>query len=235
MLRPDDAFSAGMTRRLLMQGVPAALLALSAAPIMAQPTPSAMSASDLRAAMRKLWEDHITWTRVFIIDALAGLPDTNAATARLLRNQDDIGNAIVPFYGAAAGSQLTNLLKQHIMIAADVTKAAKANNAAQVAAQQKTWSANADQLAAFLAAANPAWPRATVRDALQKHLDFTTTEVVSRLHGDWNADIAAYDANHNHMLMFSDMLTNGIVQQFPTRFAAEVPMRVVPPRHGERG
>ncbi len=133
------------------------------------------------------------------------------------------------------GSQLTSLLKQHIMIAADVTKAAKANDAAQVAAQQKLWSANADQLAAFLAGANPAWPRATVRDGLQKHLDFTTTEVVSRLHGDWNADIAAYDSNHDHMLMFSDMLTNGIVQQFPAKFAADTSMPVMPPRRGERG
>jgi hypothetical protein len=226
--------NAGVSRRGLIQGVPAAVIALAAAPIMAQPA-TPMSVSDLRSAVRKLWEDHITWTRVFIIDALAGLPDTNAATARLLKNQDDIGNAIVPFYGGGAGSQLTNLLKQHIMIAADVTKAAKANNAAQVAAQQKLWSANADQLAAFLASANPAWPRATVRDALQKHLDFTTTEVVSRLHGDWNADIAAYDANHDHMLMFADMLTNGIVQQFPAKFAADTALPPMPRRRGERG
>jgi hypothetical protein len=55
---------------------------------------------------------------------------------------------------------------------------------------------------------------------LQKHLDFTTTEVVSRLHGDWNADIAAYDANHDHMLMFSDTLVSGIVHQFPAKFPA---------------
>jgi hypothetical protein len=178
------------------------------------------SVSDLRAGMRKLWEDHITWTRVYIIDALAGLPDADATAARLLRNQDDIGAAIVPYYGAAAGTKLTALLKDHIMIATEVLKAAKAGNNAQVTAQQARWSANADEIAAFLASANPAWPRATVRDGLQKHLDFTTTEVVSRLHSDWAADIAAYDANHDHMLMFSDMLTDGIVRQFPAKFPA---------------
>lgn len=181
------------------------------------------SVSDLRGGMRKLWEDHITWTRVYIIDALAGLPDADAAAARLLRNQEDIGAAIVPYYGTAAGSQLTALLKDHIMIATEVLKAAKAGSNAQVAAQQKRWSANADQIAVFLSTANPAWPRATVRDGLQKHLDFTTQEVVSRLQGNWAADIAAYDANHDHMLMFSDMLTNGIVQQFPAKFPAAAP------------
>ena len=45
-------------------------------------------------AVRKLWEDHITWTRLFIVSAVADLPDTNAAAERLLRNQDDIGDAV---------------------------------------------------------------------------------------------------------------------------------------------
>src|SRR5688500_20322833 len=65
-------------------------------------------------AMRKLWEDHITWTRVFIISAVADLPDKAAATERLLQNQVDIGNAIKPYYGNAAGDKLTTLLKEHI-------------------------------------------------------------------------------------------------------------------------
>ena len=104
--------------------------------------------------MRKLWEDHITRTRVYIIDVLAGLPDTNAAAARPLKNQDDIGNAIVPYYGAVAGSQLTNLLKQHMMIATDVIKTAKANDTAAVTANQQRWSAYADQIAALLSTAN---------------------------------------------------------------------------------
>ena len=104
------------------------------------------------------------------------------------------------------------------MIATEVLKAAKAGDSAQVAAQQKRWSANADEIAGLLSGANPNWQRATLRDGLQKHLDFTTQEVVSRLQKDWAGDIAAYDANHDHMLMFSDMLTDGIVRQFPARF-----------------
>src|SRR5437763_654076 len=98
------------------------VLTVGSSPAISQATIPA-SVGDTRAAMRKLWEDHITWTRVYIIDALAGLPDANAAAARLLKNQDDIGAAIVPYYGAAAGSQLTSLLKQHIMIATEVLKA----------------------------------------------------------------------------------------------------------------
>src|SRR2546423_954483 len=86
----------------------------------------------LHDAMRKLWEDHITWTRVFIISAAGDLPDKATATDRLLQNQVDIGNAIKPYYGAAAGDQLTALLRDHILISADVVAAAKANDQAKL-------------------------------------------------------------------------------------------------------
>lgn len=45
---------------------------------------------------------------------------------------------------------------------------------------------------------------------LQKHLDMTTGEVVGRLNKDWAADIKSYDDGHAHMLMFADMLTDGL-------------------------
>src|SRR5438105_1663478 len=154
------------------------------------PTVSASSASDkpdtakqaaFQAAMRKLWEDHITWTRVFIISAAANLPDKSAATQRLLQNQVDIGDAIKPYYGAAAGDQLTALLKDHILISADVVAAAKANNQAKLADANKRWSANADQIADFLNKANPKnWSDAEMRTMMHDHLTLTTNEAVAR-------------------------------------------------------
>jgi hypothetical protein len=177
-----------------------------------------MRAEDLKLAMRKLWEDHITYTRNFIISALATLPDQQAVTQRLLRNQDDIGDAIKPVYGNAAGTELTRLLRDHILIAADVVMAAKAGDSARLATQQRRWSNNGGELAAFLAGANPYLQRAQLASMLQRHLDLTTGEVVGRLSGNWAADIRSYDAGHEHMLMFSDALTDAIVRQFPNRF-----------------
>src|ERR1041385_7372930 len=92
----------------------------------AKPAPASVKEIAFQDAMRKLWEDHITWTRVFIISAAADLPDKAAATERLLQNQVDIGNAIKPYYGEAAGNQLTTLLKEHITTAAEIVAAAKA-------------------------------------------------------------------------------------------------------------
>jgi DNA polymerase III delta prime subunit len=172
-----------------------------------------------QAAMRKLWEDHITWTRVFIISAAAGLPDKDAATQRLLQNQADIGNAIKPYYGAAAGDQLTALLRDHILISADVVAAAKANDQAKLADANRRWSANADQIADFLSKANPKnWPDAEMRQMMHDHLRLTTDEAVARLHGDWAGDVKAYDAVHNQILSMADMLSAGIINQYPAKF-----------------
>jgi len=101
----------------------------------AAPTAPTMSATDLRNGMRKLWTDHTTYTRAYIVSALAALPDLPTVTQRLLRNQDDIGAAIKPIYGEEAGKKLAALLRDHIMIAAEITKAAKASDTKGVEGQ----------------------------------------------------------------------------------------------------
>ena len=176
------------------------------------------SCCDLRMSMRTLWEEHIAYTRNFIISALADLPDTDSVAKRLLKNQDDIGAAIQPFYGEEAGKKLASLLRDHILVAGEVVKAAKAGMKDELAAKQKMWTENGREIAAFLSGANPHWSKKALEEMLQKHLDLTTGEVVGRLKKDWAADIKAYDEGHEHMLMFADMLSEGIKLQFPAKF-----------------
>jgi len=183
-------------------------------------TTTKSSIVDTKMTMRKLWEDHIVWTRNFIISAIAGLQDLDAVTNRLLKNQDDIGSAIKPYYGEDAGNKLTKLLREHILLAAKVVKAAKANNKTALDKAQKEWSQNADEIATFLSNANPNWNKKDLLDALQMHLDLTTQEASARLHKNWQDDIKAYDTNHDHMLMFSDALVDGMTKQFPDKFSS---------------
>jgi hypothetical protein len=173
----------------------------------------------LRNSMRALWEDHVTWTRLAVISLIDGSPDTEATVARLLRNQTEIGNAIKPFYGKAAGNALTAKLRKHILIAADLIGAAKAGDQARVKAEQARWEQNADDIAALLNKVNPRqWKRAALRAMLGEHLRLTTQEVVARLNADWRADVAAYDRIHHHALGMADALSAGLTAQFPGRF-----------------
>jgi hypothetical protein len=169
--------------------------------------------------MRRLWEDHVTWTRLAIISLTTDAPDTEATVGRLLENQADIGDAIKPFYGETASQELTQLLREHILIAADLIAAARAGDQTAVAEAQSRWATNADQIAAFLAVANPrSWDLDEMKAMLHEHLRLTTNEALARLQGDWAADVAAYDQIHLQALGMADMLSNGIVKQFPARF-----------------
>jgi hypothetical protein len=177
------------------------------------------SAVALKQDMRKLWTDHVVWTRDYIIAALGDQPDAKAAADRLMKNQDDIGGAVAKFYGAPAGQQLTTLLKEHITIAVDVIKAAKAGDKAAQKQADGRWQQNGEQIAEFLSKANPNWPRATLADMMKKHLSTTTDEVVARLNKNWDADVRAFDAVYEHILHMADALSDGIIKQFPAKFS----------------
>ena len=173
----------------------------------------------LRRTMDRLWEEHVAWTRLAIISLTANTPDTKATVARLLQNQTDIGNAVKPFYGAAAGKQLTALLREHILIAADLIAVAQKGDGAGVSAQQARWTKNADEIAALLSSANPRfWKLGAMKAMMHEHLRLTTDEVVARLRGDWAGDVKAYDRVEREILHMSEMLSDGLVAQFPSRF-----------------
>ncbi len=171
-----------------------------------------------RTDMRKLWEDHVQWTRLYIVSAVAGLPDADATLTRLLQNQTDIGNAVAGFYGNDAGAKLTTLLKGHIATAGEIITAAKASDNAAVTKASTAWYANADEIASFLAGANPAWPAATLKDMMKTHLDQTLAEATAQLTGDYAKSVSEYDHIVTHIVDMADALSSGIVTQFPDRF-----------------
>jgi len=176
------------------------------------------SSVELQTAMRKLWADHVLWTRQYIVSTVLNDPSAQAASVRLLKNQEDIGNAVVPYYGAAAGAKLTDLLKQHILIAVDLVSAAKGGNAAKQADADRRWHRNAADIATFLSGANPNWRRQTLLDMLNRHLALTTQEAVNRLQHKWNDDVSNFDAIFSQSMMMADALSAGIIKQFPAKF-----------------
>jgi hypothetical protein len=176
---------------------------------------------ELKTNMRKLWEDHVTWTRNVIFNIMDDLPGTDDAVKRLLKNQDDIGDAIKPYYGAEASKKLTDLLHTHITQAADLLKAAKTDNKTAFDETNKKWKQNADEIATFLSSANKNWKLDEMKKMMQDHLRLTTDEAVARKKKDYSADVAAYDKVHDEILEMSDMLTMGIVKQFPEKFKSQ--------------
>lgn len=172
----------------------------------------------LRTDMRKLWEDHVVWTRNVIFCLVDELPGQDQALERLMKNQEDIGMAVASYYGDDAGDKLTALLKEHIAIAPEVISAAMKNDKVALDVANEKWIKNADEISEFLCNANKNWDLSEMKDMMHDHLNLTTDEAVARIKKDYKADVAAYDKVHDEILMMADMLSDGIIKQYPDKF-----------------
>lgn len=185
---------------------------------MAMPEDASPAEVQLYSAMRTLWAQHMEWTYSAIVAFASNEPAVQPTIDRLLRNQDDIGKAIEPFYGADASKKLTQLLRAHIEDAVPVLQAAKAGDTDALNAAVDAWYANAQEIADFLASANPAWEQTAVREMMKTHITQTVAYASDVLKGDYTAAIQKFDEAEAHMMQMADALSQGVVTQFPDKF-----------------
>lgn len=180
--------------------------------------PFSKAICDFKMEQRKLWIEHVLWTRNFIISDISSLEDKSTVLERLLKNQDDIGNSIKPYYGEKAGNKLASLLREHISIAGQVVNAAKTNNKADFEKYNELWYKNVDEISDFLSSINPNYSNKNLKDLFHKHLQMITDEVVARLKKDWKGNVEAFDKGENHIIKLADAISDGIIRQFPNKF-----------------
>lgn len=171
------------------------------------------SAKDLKCLMHLLWSQHVYWTRMFIISAVFGLPDIDPTTERLLRNPEDFRAALRPFYGAGA-DRLADLLREHLLLAAQLVKAAKAGDSKAAADAERRWYANADEIAAYLGSINPYWTVDEWRSMLYEHLALTKKEAVEMLAGKYADSISTFDDVEREALVMAEVMADGLIRQF---------------------
>lgn len=159
------------------------------------------------------------WTRATITSIVFNQPDEEFVTRRLLRNPKDFGDALRPYYGDSIASKFSELLTEHLVIAAELVKAIKAGLTKKSKDAEKKWYQNAKDIAAFLAEINPFWSEENWKAMMFEHLRLVTAEAAEMLRGNYQASIDATDQNEEHVLEMADMMINGIIMQFPEQFA----------------
>lgn len=174
-------------------------------------------ASALQAQMRKLWLDHILLSREYMAAAMANKSDIAQIAERLLKNQDDIGNAIVPYYGKEAGDKLAKLLREHILLAVDLMDAIKNNSNSKTDVETKFYQ-NSKETSHFLNSINPYWKENDVVKVLYDHLDSAKIEMTQRVNKQWKDDQAAFDNSVDQANGLGDAFADGIIKQFPSQF-----------------
>jgi LysM repeat protein len=173
---------------------------------------------NLNNLLRMLWTQHVYWTRFFIISTASDLPDAKLTADRLMQNPKDFEEALRPLYGNTGASYFSDLLTRHLTIAAELVEAAKAGNTDAADNAEKRWYANADEIASFLGSINPYWSSQEWRRLLYDHLAMTKNEAVDYLNKNFAASISTFNNIEKQALEMADVMTNGIVRQFPNRF-----------------
>lgn len=176
------------------------------------------AAVQLLSDMRMLWEQHITWTRLAIQSLVFNTPDQQYTIARLLRSGPDMGNVLIPYYGEEIGKAYGNLIKEHLVIAADLVKAAIKGDQQAVASIERKWYANADQIVDLLGRINPYFPKEAFRKMFYKHLTLVKSEATTLISKDYKANIEIFDQMEQDALMIADTITASIIKQFPQMF-----------------
>lgn len=176
------------------------------------------SQENLTLQMRELWVEHVIWTRMFIMSVADNTSDKAVVTTRLLKNYDDMADALKPYYGNDTGNKFGDLIEEHLLTAAALVEAAKAGNSTAAAAAEKKWYENADEIAAFENSINFNWNKTALTTMWHDHLRLTKAEAVARLTKNYTADIEAFDQIEIQANMMADSMADGIVQQFPDKF-----------------
>lgn len=162
--------------------------------------------SEYKLQSRFLWDDHISYTRNAVVSILAILPDVDAISQRLLKNQEDIGDFIGPYYSKLNVNTFVDLLKEHIIIAVDVIN--------DVEGAEDKWRMNGTDIVNQMYKMNRKyWPPSVIGPLWSKHLDLTIAQVDARKDTLWTNDIKAYDDNHICMSKFADTFSTGVIYQ----------------------
>lgn len=170
-----------------------------------------------KCAVEKLWTQYSEYSKSLMISVLAGLEDVDAVKARLLKITEDLGAAIIPYYGESAAAELTSLLKDRVNATVDIFKAIKEGKSTTDI--EAVLDMKSDALATFLDMADPDnWPKATVLSVLKAQTANAIVQARARFAKNWVEDISANDIAREITCTLADTFSSGIINKFPEEF-----------------
>lgn len=160
--------------------------------------------------MRMAWLNHVFWTRMYLMSAVSDAPDRQATEERLLETADEIADTFAAQFSPSAVRQLRSLLREHIEIGGQMIEALKAGEQADYNALSQRWTANANQIAAFLASQNPFFGGRETVNMLQNHLELTRNEIEQQVKGEYTESIDTFREIVKQAVEMADYFARGM-------------------------
>jgi hypothetical protein len=183
----------------------------------AAPAPE-VAAPKLQAAMRELWHGHVVHARDYAMAVHAGnKADAGKAADAVVANAHQIADAVAGFYGKAGGDRMMELLGGHWGAVKALTDTRNAKDDAGATKAMADLTANAGEIAKFLAGANPNLPEDTVRGLLLAHGAHHSSQIDLINKDDTAGEATEWTAMQAHMDMIADALAGAFAKQFPEK------------------
>ncbi len=168
----------------------------------------------LSNSIRRIWVNNNQWIRALIYSILFQLGDQDAIEARLEQNAGDLAALFAQFYGQGVGNRIRQNYLIYIHALTALIEAYRNNDSSAIADQRQTLYEVSDQFAQILSEINRYWDRATLQAVIYELVNFTETQILRILAGDYAQSIQEYDEFMDQAYHFSDDLTFGILKQF---------------------
>ena len=165
----------------------------------------------LNEDMRLAWLNHVYWTRMYLMSAVADNADQQAVEERLLETADEITDVFARYLPIATTRQLRNLLTEHIEIGGQIIQALKAKNMTDYDALVQEWYRNANQMATLFANHNPYFESRETRNMLLNHLDLTREEIEHQVNGEYEQSIDVFRDVEQQALAMADYFARGLL------------------------
>lgn len=167
---------------------------------------------------RLLWGQHCEWKRMAIASIVLQSPTEKEVVSRLLRNPKDFALVLRIFYGDTFANKFSDLLTEHLTIAAQFIKAAMKGNNDEATALEIKWYQNAEEIATLLGNTNVFWKTESWRDMLFKHLALVKEEAITMINAESQKNVDIYDSLELQTLEMADTMSDGIVRTFVKMF-----------------
>lgn len=167
--------------------------------------------------LRKLWSDHVYWTREAIIGNFNFNSEININNIieRLYNNQTDLGNLFSEFYGTKIGNAVKNLFDEHINIIAKLISTIKnpINDESELIEKSKKIEEiaemainNSTDIAINLNKINKKFgTKHYLSKQLKKHVELVFDQIKNP------NDLSIFDRSFDHILKMADQMTNGFI------------------------
>jgi hypothetical protein len=173
---------------------------------------------ELKAELNRLWVDNAVYTRLSILCLTDRLPGTEETLARLMQNQEDMGVSFSTYYGRDKGDEFCQLIASNTSLIVRIIRSKNTGSTQDLEDAQKRLASNYNDILNYLVKVNPYLKRKELEAKLTSIVLLTNKQIDLRLSTDYDLDIQNFDQLLTESIEFSNILSEGIIKQFPKRF-----------------